>query len=254
MKITILQIDIKWGLPNANHEAVESLLDVNPGSDIYVLPEMWATGFAISPKELSSEDIENGSLNWMVLQAKKRGSAISGSILAKTENNEFKNRHYFVMPDGTYKYYDKHHLFTYGSEGEAYTQGNERVVVQYKGMRFLLQTCYDLRFPVWQRNKEDYDTILLAANWPESRQAAWQILIRARAIENQCFVIGANRVGKDSTCTYIGRSAIIDPLGRAIVQAKGNYQQALTADISMEDLIDFRSKFPVLKDRDIFNY
>ncbi len=252
MRVTILQTDIIWGEPKANHIAAESLMDANIGSDLYVLPEMWSTGFAISPKEIAKEELENSSLEWMTLQAQQRGCAISGSILSTTPSGECKNRHYFVMPDGSYRYYDKRHLFSYGCEGDEYSPGDKRVVVEYKGIRFLLLTCYDVRFPVWIRNTDDYDAIILVANWPESRQNAWHILLRARAIENQCYVIACNRVGQDDKCSYIGRSAIIDFIGKNIAQAKGSYAQALTADINMEDLITFRTKFPVHKDRDHF--
>ncbi len=221
-------------------------------SDLYVLPEMWTTGFAVKPQDIDVKDEKYDSLQWMITTAQSNHCAICGSLLAKTNEGEYRNRLYFVMPDGTYRYYDKRHLFSYGGEDKFYTAGSERTIVEYMGVRFLLQVCYDLRFPLWQRNKEDYDAIIFTANWPKSRQNVWQILLRARAIENQCYVIGANRVGNDPLCSYIGRSAIINAKGKTLVQAKGDTQQCIAADIDMDNLRHFRYKFPVLKDRDLF--
>lgn len=161
-----------------------------------------------------------------------------------------RNRFYFVKPDGEFDYYDKRHLFTYGGENKHYAPGERRVVVEYKGIRFLLLTCYDLRFPVWARNRGDYDAIIITANWPESRQHVWDALTKARAIENQCYVIAANRTGCDPNCHYTGGSVIIDAKGHTVTQAKGQAAQTITADIDIEALHTFRCKFPVLDDRD----
>lgn len=161
-----------------------------------------------------------------------------------------RNRFYFVKPDGEFDYYDKRHMFTYGGENKHYAPGKRRVVVEYKGIRFLLLTCYDLRFPVWARNRGDYDAIIITANWPESRQHVWDALTKARAIENQCYVIAANRTGCDPNCHYTGGSVIIDAKGHTVTQAKGQAAQTITADIDIEALHTFRCKFPVLDDRD----
>lgn len=161
-----------------------------------------------------------------------------------------RNRFYFVKPYGEFDYYDKRHLFTYGGENKHYAPGERRVVVEYKGIRFLLLTCYDLRFPVWARNRGDYDAIIITANWPESRQHVWDALTKARAIENQCYVIAANRTGCDPNCHYTGGSVIIDAKGHTVTQAKGQAAQTITADIDIEALHTFRCKFPVLDDRD----
>ena len=252
MRIAILQTDIKWAKPDDNIAGATRLISENKGADLYVLPEMWTTGFIMSP-ERDVEDLRTqATLDWMKATAKTNKCAVCGSIAIKTEDGEYRNRQYFVKPDGSCSYYDKRHLFTYGGENKHYTAGQKRTTVEYGGFKFLLLTCYDLRFPVWSRNNEDYDAIIVTANWPESRQNVWQILLRARAIENQCYVIGANRTGKDPVCSYIGNSAIIDPKGLTMAQAKTKKQQCVTAEIDIESLKRFRTKFPVLKDRDIF--
>lgn len=179
-----------------------------------------------------------------------RQCAICGSLAALAADGTLRNRFYFVKPDGEFDYYDKRHLFTYGGENKHYAPGERRVVVGYKGIRFLLLTCYDLRFPVWARNRGDYDAIIITANWPESRQYVWDALTKARAIENQCYVIAANRTGCDPNCRYTGGSVIIDAKGHTVTQAKGQAAQTITADIDIEALHTFRCKFPVLDDRD----
>lgn len=247
MRITIIQTDIKWNDPDANMAGAEALIGKSLVSDVYVLPEMWATGFAATTP---AEACHDAPLEWMKSMAGQYEAAICGSLVAKETDCSFRNRQYFVLPDGTFHIYDKHHLFTYGGENIHYTRGDKRVIVRYKGVRFMLQTCYDLRFPVWTRCKNDYDAIIYVANWPESRQNVWQILLRARAIENQCYVIGANRTGNDPICKYAGHSAIINAKGRTLAQAKGRNEQTVTADIDMEQLERFRLKFPVLMDRD----
>lgn len=165
----------------------------------------------------------------------------------------YRNRHYFVYPDRTYQYYDKRHLFSYGGENKNYTAGDRRVVVEWKGYRILLLTCYDLRFPVWSRNNNDYDAIIIAANWPDSRQRVWETLLTARAMENQCYVIAANRTGKDPQCNYIGGSFIIDAKGKNIAANTTDGEEIITAVISRESLDNFRNKFQVLNDKDNFN-
>lgn len=253
MKVTILQKDITWADAKANIADAERLIKAAPRSDLYVLPEMWTTGFATVPFDIS-EDIDHSiSLDWMVNEAQSIHSALAGSLSVKADG-KYRNRLYFVYPDGHYKYYDKHHLFKYGGEDKYYTQGEVRVVVEYDGMRFLLATCFDLRFPEWLRNFNDYDCILLVANWPESRQNAWQILLRARAIENQCYVVGANRVGDDEFCHYIGNSAVIDAYGHTIGRCTRQTNTTVTCDISMEELNHFRNRFNIIKDRDNYTF
>ena len=179
------------------------------------------------------------------------GAAIAGSI-ATEEEGVFYNRFYFVTPEGDYAQYDKHHLFTYGGEHKRYQAGQERVVVEYMGVRILLAICYDLRFPVWSRNRKDYDMAIYVASWPTPRVEAWKALLHARAIENQCYVVGVNRVGKDPYCQYSGHSAIIDPYGKTLAECNEDKECLLTAQIDMEVLKAFREKFPVLEDADDF--
>lgn len=249
VKVTILQTDIRWGDTAYNIEAAEKLVEKVHDTDIIVLPEMWATGFMTDPSAVSDC---NMAYEWMRQTALMRQCAVSGSLSIRDNEGKNRNRHYFIKPDGSQYCYDKRHLFGYGGEDKHYAAGEERVIADYKGIKFLLQTCYDLRFPVWTRNNEDYDVIIYVANWPESRQNAWQLLTRARAIENQCYVVAANRTGNDPYCKYKGKSAIIDPKGKTVIQAKGHTQQCITAEIDIERLRSFRDKFPVLKDRDKF--
>jgi predicted amidohydrolase len=255
MRVTLLQTDITWASPDANRENVNGLLASNEGSDLYVLPEMWTTGFATVPEGIAES--EGKSLEWMKAKAQEMGAALSGSVATAVTTGDGKtsyfNRHYFVRPDGSYHIYDKRHLFGYGGEDKYYDRGNERVTVDYKGWRWLLLTCYDLRFPVWSRNRMDYDGIIIVANWPTSRRRVWDILLRARAIENQCVVLAANRVGADQRCLYDGGSMVVDARGRVIGSCEDGKQGACTAEISLTDLRQFRQKFDVLRDRDEFD-
>lgn len=250
MKITILQTDIQWAAPAANMANAERLIDDAGEADLFVLPEMWSTGFATEPAGIAESE-EGEAFEWMVRMAHGQKAAMAGSIAIRTREGEYRNRHYFVRPDGSFDYYDKHHLFTYGHEDQFFTPGNSRTVANYKGMRFLLITCYDTRFPLWMRYNDDYDAIIIVANWPSNRQLAWHTLVRARAIENQCHVIAANRTGTDPCSTYTGESCIIDAYGNTLAQAEGNSQQTVSATIDIVRQRHFREKFPVLRERDI---
>ena len=247
MKVVILQHNIVWANPMENQARLEQEIDRQPGADLYVLAEMWSTGYAPKPEDVAERD--GASLQWMQRMAGKYNAAIAGSI-AVEENGEFRNRLYFVKPDGSVEYYDKRHLFTYGGEHLQFTRGEHRVVVEWRGVRFLLEICYDLRFPVWSRNCGDYDAILYVASWPTPRIEAWRTLLRARAIENQCYVIGGNRVGEDPNCKYCGCSAIIDPYGRTLAECERDEECRAESLIDTEALTAFREKFPVLRDRD----
>lgn len=248
MKITLIQMDIAWADLERNRAAAEGFISENPGSDVYVLPEMWSTGFVTEPMGIAES--ENGeSLKWMKDTASSTGAAIVGSITVRTEGGEYRNRMYFVKPGGETIFYDKRHLFSYGTETRHYSRGDKRTIVEYKGVRFLLQVCYDLRFPVWSRNRGDYDAIIYVASWPVARIEVWRILLKARAIENQCYVIGVNRIGEDPTCSYTGATAFVDPYGRA-VECSDNEKGIITGAIDMDFLEAFRKKFPVLDDRD----
>lgn len=256
MRVSILQTDINWGEPSVNQLNAERAIDGLPQTDLIVLPETWSTGFAVNPEgiaENEGKDIACDSARWMKRIAQERNIAICGSISVRTTENTYANRMYFVYPDGTVKTYDKRHLFTPGGENLRYTAGKERCIVEYSGTRFLLQICYDLRFPVWTRNKGDYDAIIYVANWPKSRHNVWTTLLKARAIENQCYVIGVNRVGEDKSCKYAGGSIIVNPYGKTVCQCEDNVKGCATGNIEMLMLEKFRESFPVLDDADTFS-
>lgn len=251
MEISIIQSDIIWANPEENRCRLEKKLTSLPKADLYILPEMFSTGFCTEPHKIAEEADQPGTLEWMQAIAQKMQCALAGSV-ATHINGKYYNRFYFVYPDGHYHTYDKKHLFTYGGEHLTFTPGQERVIVTYKGVRILLQICYDLRFPIWSRNRKDYDMILYVASWPESRIEAWDTLLHARAIENQCYVAGVNRVGTDPSCTYCGGSVLIDPYGKTLIACKPNEEDVVSAHIDLEELERFRSKFPVLNDADPF--
>lgn len=248
MKVTILQRDILWADPKSNVQRADEAIDRNAGSDLYVLPEMFSTGFCTEPKGVA-ETTDSDTLQWMKRKSKAVDAAIAGSV-AVHENGKYYNRFYFVKPDGNVIHYDKKHLFTYGGEHLRFTAGEDRVVVEFRGVRILLAICYDLRFPVWVRNHGDYDMMLYVASWPTPRIAAWSALLVARAIENQCYVAGVNRVGTDPSCQYCGGSVLLDPYGNTMAACQDNYECEATAVIDMEALRAFRQKFPVLNDAD----
>ena len=251
MLVTVLQCDI------ASPDDVRRLIARHIGSDLYVLPEMWTTGFTVEPEGVA---VPEEQARWLMLQmAAECGSAVAGS-LAVNDNGVYRNRFYFARPDGDISYYDKHHLFTLGGEHKHYIPGQERTIVEYEGVRFMLLTCYDLRFPVWSRYREDYDCIIYVANWPTLRIDAWRTLLKARAIENQCYVVGSNRVSKETTTVkgkpgirlFGGHSAIISPDGTTLCEASADRQEAICTPLDMEALTKLRHKFPALNDRDIY--
>ena len=277
MKVTILQTDIKWADPDANQKALESALLSSEKSDLYVLPEMWNTGFMAVNNENENQN-ENLSpftfhLSPFTLQelARRFDAAIAGSMDVEEDGKRY-NRFYFVTPTDVYTY-DKRHLFSYAGEDKNFTAGKERTIVEWRGVKFLLQVCYDLRFPCFSRNRITppqpsrgrenghsslftlhssllYDAIIYVANWPASRRKVWDVLLQARALENQCFVVGVNRVGDDPVCHYDGGSAIIDAKGKILAQVPDNTTATATAILDMESLNAFREKFPVLQDAD----
>ena len=266
MKVSTLQTDIKWADPIANQQAVESALLASAPADLYVLPEMWDTGFMAPSAKFqvpgltanSQKPIAN-SLQFMQRMAKRLNAAIAGSIAAQEPSALF-NRLYFVTPEETF-FYDKRHLFSYAGEDKTFTAGEQPVVVEWRGVKFMLQVCYDLRFPCFSRNKllptakgqkpkYLYDAVIYVANWPESRRRVWDILLQARALENQCFVIGVNRVGDDPNCHYNGGTVIIDAKGKTLASVADDTEGIATAELDMQSLQSFREKFPVLRDAD----
>ncbi len=259
MRIAVLQQDIEWAAPATNIARADALLRSLPPADVYVLPEMWATGFCTDPT-LVAEPATGGPIaQWMTDAAVRHGAAIVGSVAvveSGAKGNTYRNRLYCAMPNGTMAHYDKRHLFAYGGEDRHYTAGTERTIVSFRGVRILLQVCYDLRFPVFSRNgistEADYDVACYVASWPSSRRAVWDTLVRARAIENQCYVVAVNRVGQDPQCVYDGGSTVIDPYGRAVATCADNVPAVAVADIDLERLTAFRRKFPVLADADSY--
>lgn len=251
MKVVIIQHDIIWGEPQRNTAHLDELLAAAPKADLYVLPEMFSTGFA-TDKNARIESEPSTSLEWMKRVAAAKNAAFAGSIALDKGNGRAVNRLYFVKPDGQVTYYDKHHLFTYGGEGDRFDAGEDIVVVEWRGVRFRLAVCYDLRFPVWLRNDGAYDALLLVASWPVARDFAWRTLIRARAIENQCYVLAANRVGKDPVCEYVGGTVLLNPYGYDISAVPDNTEGFAEGEIDMEMLENYRAKFPALDGADKF--
>ncbi len=249
MKISILQLDLVWENPQENLRKADAAIASAPGADLYVLPEMFPTGFCTVPDGVAEP--EGGFvLHWMKDKAARTDAALAGSVAVRHEGRYY-NRFYFVTPDGSVTWYDKKHLFTYGGEHERFTAGDKRVVIEFRGVRIMLLVCYDLRFPIWSRNHGDYDMILYVASWPVTRMNAWKSLLVARAIENQCYVAGVNRVGTDPSNEYGGGSMVIDPYGKMIASCEDGVECSASAEIDIPMLEAFREKFPVLNDSDI---
>ena len=247
MKISIIQNNPVQGNPASSLKALDSLIGNGCGADIYVLPEMFATGQYIDPTPVV-QTMDGPVVTWLQDKARQLDAAVCGT-LPIAENGHVYNRLCFAMPDGTMRHYDKHHLFSYSGESLHYTPGQDRVVTEFRGLRILLLICYDLRFPIFSRNRDDYDAVLYPANWPSKRILAWDTLLRARAIENQCFAIAVNRSGSDEFGDYPGHSAIIGPYGDTLIQTDER-PQMVSATLDMELLNRFRAKFPVLQDAD----
>jgi len=261
MQISLFQQNINWLDPEANYQKIESVLSKHLDTDLLVLPEMCSTGFVTSPKPGETEyyaDVEKRLLD----MSSRYQTAICGSFAVSLslqqsdvlyhENN--RNRCYFVTPEGETYYYDKHHLFNIGGENSGYLPGQEQCVVTWRGIRFLLLVCYDLRFPVWSKfsSNNSYDILICVANWPQKRQLAWETLLSARAIENQVYVVGVNRVGDDVLCDYCGGSRAIHPYGHVVAKCTNDKEEVCTFTPDMKKLEDFRMKFPSQKDSDDF--
>jgi predicted amidohydrolase len=252
LRISLVQFDVCWENPVANRLKLDNLLSPLTGqTDLILLPEMFTTGFTMNAKELA-EPMNGDSIDWMKSQAKKTGAALAGSLII-VENDFYYNRFLFVEPSGEIASYDKKHLFSMGGEDRYFNHGGKRVIVDYCGWRIALFICYDLRFPVWCRSIKDADLILFTANWPDARKHVWQILTKARAIENQLYVAGINRTGIDGAGVYYsGESMVIDPKGEIVCKPEGESDVVATTGVSMEELKRFRKKFPVSVDDDYF--
>lgn len=253
MRITLAQIDIRWADKEANLAAVEQMLLPLAGeTDLVVLPEMFTTGFCTDKLELA-ETMDGETVRRLRVWAQSCGFAVAGSFIAR-EGDKLYNRAFFVMPNGVIRTADKRHLFSYGGEDKLFTQGSERLIVNYMGFNIFLLVCYDIRFPVWARNRNnEYDLLLYTASFPHVRMDAWDALLRARAIENQAYVCGVNRVGNDGNAVgYSGHSVLLDFQGREL-RSFPEFESAIaTVDISKSDLDHFRQRFTFWQDADDF--
>ena len=251
--ITIVQTDIRWEEKEANLQHYTRLISgIQDEKEIIVLPEMFSTGFSMAPERLA-EDMSGPTLQWMKDTARAQRVILTGSLIIEDEGRYF-NRLVWMQPDGEFRCYDKRHLFGYADEDAHYSGGSKKLITQVKGWRICPLICYDLRFPVWARNApgSEYDVLLYTANWPERRSLAWKTLLQARAIENQAYCIGVNRIGEDGKgIAYSGDSSAFDPLGGLIWQS--SHKEAVhTVKLNRQMLEDTRSHFPFLRDADKF--
>lgn len=253
LRITPIQASLAWEDAAANRAAFTNRLrQITAPTDIIVLPEMFTTGFTMHAEALA-EPMQGPTLVWMQQMAAEKQACVTGSLIIQ-DNKQYFNRLLWVTPAGEYQYYDKRHLFSLAKEGEHYQSGTEQVVFLWKGWRIFPQICYDLRFPVWARNTMGYDIYLNVANWPAQRAFAWQNLLRARAIENQCFVVGVNRIGVDGNGhNYQGDSVVLDPFGQPIAELTDKATSP-TITLSYDLLSQTRTRFPFLNDRDAFTW
>lgn len=250
LKIALVQTSLLWEDPEGNRARLTTKIkSISSDVDLIILPEMFTTGFTMTPQNLSTTaGLE--TLEWLQEMAKATDSSLVGSI-PFFENNNYTNRLFFVSPDGKTHQYDKKHTFTLAGEDRVYESGNKRLVVDYKGFKICPLICYDLRFPVWARYDEDYDVLLYVANWPKPRINAWDALLKARAIENMAYCIGVNRVGTDeSGHEYSGHSAVYDALGAQI--AYSEKEEVMYATLSKEHVESTRNKLKFLEDKDSF--
>ncbi|WP_297833550.1 amidohydrolase [Thermomonas sp.] len=259
LRVSIVQGETRWHDPEANRDYYGGLIAPLRGeTDLVVLPETFTSGFS-NEAIGSAEDMDGPTVAWLRAQAQTLGAAVAGSVQLRDGEGVF-NRLLFATPDGRIAHYDKRHLFSFARENERYAPGRDRVVVAWKGWRVLLQVCYDLRFPVFSRNRfdaeqtgqADYDLALYVANWPSARAYPWKTLLRARAIENLCYVIGVNRVGTDGNgLHYSGDSAVVDFLGHPLLDA-GDAEGVGTTTLQAGELLAHRERFPALRDADGF--
>ncbi len=249
MKTAVIQTSLFWENPLQNRKHFEQKINsISQEVDLIILPEMFTSGFTMNPKHVA--ETMNGETVFLLKSlAKAKNCAITGSLVI-TENNNFYNRMIFVFPEGNIEYYDKKHLFTLAGEDKVYTAGNQKKIIEFRNFKICLQVCYDLRFPVFARNTQDYDLLLYVANWPKTRINAWDILLKARAIENMCYTIGVNRIGSDNNnLEYVGHSQIVDFLGNNIVEPQES-EGIFVANLDQSSMLATRKKLVFLKDRD----
>ena len=253
---TLIQTKLFWQDAKANREMLEEkICSITEKTEIVILPEMFSTGFSMQPEKFA-ETMDGETVEWMKKIASTKKIILTGSLMIK-ENNDFFNRLIWMLPNGDCGCYDKRHLFAYGDEHNHYSPGKKRCIASVKGWKINLQVCYDLRFPVWARQciKDDtfeYDVLIYVANWPERRALAWKTLLQARAIENQCYVVGVNRVGEDGNGVYYaGESTVVNSLGEILYQKKDE-EDIFTIELDKQHLEETRNKFPFWKDADKF--
>jgi predicted amidohydrolase len=251
LKIAIVQFAPVWENPLESRFKLDQLLaEVPSDCDLIVLPEAFNTGFSMEAEKVS-ETMEGNTISWMKKASSEKNMAICGSLFIH-ESGSYFNRFCWVEPNGDIKTYDKRHLFSMGSEDKTYTNGKNQLLIDFKGWMIFPQICYDLRFPVWSRNTSDYHLLIYVANWPSARAEVWKTLLKARAIENQCFVVAANRVGTDGMALiYQGDSMVIDFKGNCISDATDG-EKVLIMELDKSSLLRFREKFDTLKDADAF--
>jgi len=252
LKIALVQSDLAWENPEQNRRNFsEKIKNISEEVDMIVLPEMFTTGFTMNTQNVA-ETMQGETVEWMKSEALKSNSAIVGSVII-SEDNALYNRLLFVEPTGKITIYNKRHTFTLVGEDKVFTAGTEKVIINYKGWKIYPLICYDLRFPVWARNTDNYDVIMYVANWPKPRVSAWDTLLKARAIENMSYCIGVNRVGVDGVNSeYSGHSAVYDVLGNVITSFEQNKEQTGIATLEKTHISAYRNKLKFLDDRDTF--
>ena len=251
MKIALIQTSLTWENPMENRSHLsQKITGFMEDVDLIILPEMFSSGFTMNPKEIA-ETMQGETVSWLQHMAKAKNCAITGSLVIQ-ENGNFYNRLVFVFPSGKIQHYDKRHLFTLAGEDKVYTAGNQKLIVDYKGFKICPLVCYDLRFPVFARNVEDYDVLIYVANWPKPRVNAWDILLKARAVENMCYTIGVNRIGTDeNNHEYIGHSQAVDFLGNYMLEPQES-DSVFIVTLDKQQLLETRKKLAFLDDRDKF--
>ena len=253
LKIAAIQFDIKWESKHENLQIIEKRLEKFSETDIILLPEMFTTGFTMQAKKFS-ENMGGKTIKWMKKWSKKLDLAIAGSIII-SEGSEIYNRFVFVTPESQIFFYDKRHTFTLANENKYYTKGNNLGIFDYQGWKICLRICYDLRFPVWSRNKYNYDLLIYVANWPEKRIQAWDSLLKARAIENMCYCLGVNRVGNDgNNKRYPGHTVFFNYLGDKVACSIEQKNNIIDFDFDKQEMISIREELKFLNDIDDFKF
>jgi predicted amidohydrolase len=252
LTVALVQTHLYWEHPQNNKKHFEQHIEsIEEAVDVIILPEMFTSGFTMEPQKVA-EAMNGETVQWLKALAQSKQAAITGSIVIK-EDDYFYNRLLFVEPSGNISYYNKRHTFSLAGEDKVYKAGNDKVIITYKGWKLCPMICYDLRFPVWSRNVEDYDVLFYVANWPERRIAAWDALLRARAIENMAYCIGVNRVGTDGNGhPYVGHSAAYDVLGNSLAKPIEG-ESTVVVSLDKSHIEEHRTKLKFLNDRDRFN-